>query len=114
MHCWIEKQSSKISLTYLINAFVAHSLQDIQEYLSTCQELGGVKGVDFDGCVDGTLGCNGTLGCKGFSKGGCSFTGTVLETLPGIYSKFRELNYHLVYCLVVQNKNLASFFSCFK
>jgi hypothetical protein len=60
-------------------------LQDIQEYLSTCQELGGVQGVDFDKCVDGTS------GCKGFSKGGCSFTGTVLETLPGIYSKSESL-----------------------
>jgi hypothetical protein len=66
-------------------------LQDIQEYLSTCQELGGVKGVDFDKCVDGTL------GCKGFSKGGCSFTGTVLETLPGIYSKSRVLEYFIVW-----------------
>jgi hypothetical protein len=59
-------------------------LQGIDEYLATCQELGGVKDVNFESCV------NGSDKCKGFSKGGCSFAGTVLETLPGIYSKISK------------------------
>ena len=57
-------------------------MQDIIEYLSTCQELGGVKGVDFDGCLD--------LSGPRVSSGGCSFTGTVLETLPGILGTYDE------------------------
>jgi hypothetical protein len=59
--------------------------QNIQEYLSTCQELGGVKGVDFDDCVNPA---GGVSKCEGFSKGGCSFVGTVLETLPGIAGRY--------------------------
>ena len=60
-------------------------MQDIIEYLSTCQELGGVKGVDFTDCLDLS-----DPECKGYSSGGCSFTGTVLETLPGILGTYDE------------------------
>jgi len=53
---------------------------DIVDYHKTCQEFGGIEGVNFEEC---TQTGNEAL-CRGFSSGGCAFQGAVLETLPNI------------------------------